>query len=115
MFHLKLVINFSLINCRVKLTGTPSVTTIRSGALPMSGESSGSAPRGFSRLATCAGGYLSLSVIDTSLARLVGPQSFDQKSTTIVIMDNQTILKVNLEDLSDDQKALIEQAAEELK
>ena len=28
-------------------------------------------------------------------------------------MDNQTILKVNLEDLSNDQKALIEQAAEE--
>jgi len=77
----------------------------------MSGESSGSAPRGFSQLATCVGGYLSLSVVDTSLARPVGPQSFDQKSTTIVIMDNQTILKVNLEDLFDDQKALIEQAA----
>jgi hypothetical protein len=28
--------------------------------------------------------------------------------TTIVDMDNQTILKVNLEDLPDDQMALIE-------
>ena len=30
-------------------------------------------------------------------------------------MDNQTILKVNLEDLPDDQKAFIEQAVEEFK
>ena len=30
-------------------------------------------------------------------------------------MDNQMILKVNLEDLPDDQKALIEQAAEEFR
>jgi len=30
-------------------------------------------------------------------------------------MDNQTILKVNLEDLPDDQKALIEQATEEFR
>jgi hypothetical protein len=30
-------------------------------------------------------------------------------------MDNQTILRVNLEDLSDDQKALIEQAIEEFR
>jgi hypothetical protein len=30
-------------------------------------------------------------------------------------MDNQTILKVNLEDLPDDQKALIKQAAEEFR
>ena len=35
--------------------------------------------------------------------------------TTIVNMDNEAILKVNLEDLPDDQKALIEQAAEELR
>jgi hypothetical protein len=45
----------------------------------------------------------------------VGQQLFDQKSTTIVNMDNQTILKVNLEDLPDDQKALIEQAIEEFR
>ena len=30
-------------------------------------------------------------------------------------MDNQTILKVNLEDLPDDQKALIEQAVKEFR
>ena len=35
--------------------------------------------------------------------------------TIIVNMDNQTILKVNLEDLPDDQKALIEQAMEEFR
>ena len=35
--------------------------------------------------------------------------------TIIVDMDNQTILKVNLEDLPDDQKALIEQAMEEFR
>jgi hypothetical protein len=35
--------------------------------------------------------------------------------TTIVGMDNQAILKVNLEDLPDDQKALIEQAVEEFR
>ena len=33
--------------------------------------------------------------------------------TTIINMDNEAILKVNLEDLPDDQKALIVQAAEE--
>jgi hypothetical protein len=33
--------------------------------------------------------------------------------TTIVNMDNEMILKVNFEDLLDDQKALIEQATEE--
>ena len=33
--------------------------------------------------------------------------------TTIVNIDNEAILKVNLEDLPDDQKALIEHAAEE--
>jgi hypothetical protein len=54
MFHLKLLINFSLlVNCRVKLTGTPSVMTIESGTPLKSGESSGSAPRGFSRLVVC--------------------------------------------------------------
>jgi hypothetical protein len=63
----------------------------------------------------CAGGSPSLFAVDTSLARSVGPQSFDQKSTTIINMDNQTILKVNLEDLPDDQKALIEQATEEFR
>jgi hypothetical protein len=42
-----------LVNCRVKLTGMPLVMTIRSGAVPKSGESLGSAPRGFSRLALC--------------------------------------------------------------
>jgi hypothetical protein len=31
--------------------------------------------------------------------------------TTIVNMNNEVILKVNLEDLPDDQKALVEQAA----
>ena len=35
--------------------------------------------------------------------------------TTIVDMDNQTILKVNLEDLPDDQKTLIEQASKKFK
>ena len=45
----------------------------------------------------------------------MGPQSFDQKSTTIINMDSQTILKVNLEDLPDDQKAIIEQAAKEFR
>ena len=35
--------------------------------------------------------------------------------TTIVDMDNQTILKVNLEDLPIDQKVLIEQATEEFR
>ena len=33
--------------------------------------------------------------------------------TTIVNMDNEAILKVNLKNLLDDQKALIEQATEE--
>jgi hypothetical protein len=45
----------------------------------------------------------------------VGPQSFDQKSTTITNIDNQTILKVNLEDLPNDQKALFEQVTEEFR
>ena len=50
------------------------------------------------------------------MARLVGPQSFDQKSATIVNVENiNAILKVNLKDLPDDQKAFIEQAAEEFK
>jgi hypothetical protein len=40
-----------------------------------------------------------LFAIDTDLACPVGQQSFDRKSTTIINMDNQTILKVNLEDL----------------
>jgi hypothetical protein len=35
--------------------------------------------------------------------------------TTIVDMDNQAILKVNLEDLPKDQKALIKQGAEEFR
>jgi hypothetical protein len=35
--------------------------------------------------------------------------------TTIVNMDNEAIFKVNLEDLPDDQKALIEQAMEEFR
>ena len=35
--------------------------------------------------------------------------------TTIIDMDNQTILKVNLEDLPDDQKVLIDKAVEEFK
>ena len=35
--------------------------------------------------------------------------------TTIIDMDNQTILKVNLEDLPDEQKALIDKAAEEFR
>ena len=35
--------------------------------------------------------------------------------TTIVDMDNQTILKVNLEDLPDDQNALIDQVVEEFR
>jgi hypothetical protein len=52
-----------------------------------------------------------LFVVDTFLARLVGPQSFDRKSTTIVDMDNQTILKV----LPNNQKALIKQATEEFR
>jgi hypothetical protein len=34
---------------------------------------------------------------------------------TIVNMNNEAILKVNLEDLPDDQKALIEQVAEAFK
>ena len=46
----------------------------------------------------------------------MGPQSFDQKSTAVVNMENNNaILNVNLEDLPDDQKALIEQVAEEFK
>jgi hypothetical protein len=53
--------------------------------------------------------------VDMIFALLVGPQSFDQKLTTITNMDNQTILKVSLEDLHDDQKALIEQATEEFR
>jgi hypothetical protein len=53
--------------------------------------------------------------IDTIFACLVGPQSFDRKLTTITNMDNETILKVSLEDLHDDQKALIEQATEEFR
>jgi hypothetical protein len=40
---------------------------------------------------------------------------FDQKSTTIINMDNQMILKVNLENLPDDQKAVIEQVTEEFR
>ena len=35
--------------------------------------------------------------------------------TTIVNIDNQAILKVNLEDLPKDQKALIDQAVEEFR
>ena len=35
--------------------------------------------------------------------------------TTIINMNNEVILKVNLEDLPDDQKALIEQAIEEFR
>ena len=35
--------------------------------------------------------------------------------TTIVNMDNEAILKVNLEDLPGDHKALIEQAAKEFR
>jgi len=35
--------------------------------------------------------------------------------TTIVNMDNQMILKVNLEDLPNDQKVLIEKAVEEFR
>ena len=38
-----------------------------------------------------------------------------RNKTTIINMDNQTILKVNLGDLPDDQKALIEQAIEEFR
>jgi hypothetical protein len=56
-----------------------------------------------------------LFAIDTGLAHPMGQQSFDQKSTTIINTDNQMILKVNLEDLPNDQKALIEQATEEFK
>jgi hypothetical protein len=55
MFYLKLLINSLLVSYRVKLTGTPSVITIRSSVHLKPGESSGSAPRGFSRLASCAG------------------------------------------------------------
>jgi hypothetical protein len=56
-----------------------------------------------------------LFAVDIDLARPVGQQSFDQKSTTIINMDNQTILKVNLEDLPVDQKVLTEQATEEFR
>jgi hypothetical protein len=35
--------------------------------------------------------------------------------TTIVNMNNEAILKVNLEDLFDEQKALIDQATEEFR
>ena len=51
----------------IKLTGTHSVMTIRSDALPKSEESSGYAPRGFSQLASCVGDTLSLSAVDTPL------------------------------------------------
>ena len=49
--------------------------------------------------------------VDIGLARPVdsNPQSPDQKSTTIVNMENNNAIpKVNLEDLPDNQKALIE-------
>ena len=35
--------------------------------------------------------------------------------TTIVDMDNQAILKVNLEDLRDEQRALIDKATEQIR
>jgi folate-dependent tRNA-U54 methylase TrmFO/GidA len=54
--------------------------------------------------------------VDIGLACTVGPKSFDWKLTAVVNMENNnTILKVNLEDLPDDQKVLIEQATEEFK
>jgi hypothetical protein len=54
--------------------------------------------------------------VDTNFARPVESQSFDQESTVIINIDNNNvILKVNLEDLPNDQKELIEQAVEEFK
>jgi hypothetical protein len=48
----------------------------------------------------CPNDTVSLFAVDTELGT--------PGETTIVDMDNQMILKVNLEDLPDDQKALIE-------
>jgi hypothetical protein len=59
--------------------------------------------------------HRSLFAIDTFLVGSVGPQSFYQKSTTIINMDDQTILKVNLEDLPNNQKALIKQPTEDFR
>ena len=71
---------------------------------PKLGKRSGSAPRDFSRLASC--------VRHPLLFR--HPHDLGTPSGTIIVdMDNQAILKVNLEDLPDDQKALIERATEE--
>jgi hypothetical protein len=55
----------------------------------------------------CPNDTVSLFAVDTKLGTPGG--------TTIVDIDNQMILKVNLEDLLDDQKTLIEQAIEEFR
>jgi hypothetical protein len=66
----------------------------------------GSALGDFSWLAVCPSS-LSLFAVDTKLGTPSG--------TTIVDMDNQMILKVNLNDLPGEQKALIEQATKEFR
>jgi hypothetical protein len=57
----------------------------------------------------------SLFTVHMILAHRVGAQSFDWKLTTIINMDNQTILKVNLEDIPDNKKALFEKATDEFR
>ena len=59
---------------------------------------------------------LSLLHVPTATYHFLPSTQIGTPSGTIIVnMDNEAILKVNLEDLLDDQKALIDQAVEEFR
>jgi hypothetical protein len=118
MFHHKLLINLAPLSIADQIDWhAPKVMIIQSGgALPNLGEKLEIRSAQPLPLALITVSSASIFNIDTGLACPVGPQSFDWKLTAVVNMENNnTILKVNLEDLPDDQKVLIEQATEEFK
>jgi hypothetical protein len=76
MFHLKLLINLAPLSIAGQIDWhAPKVTTIRSGALPKPGESSGSAPHGL---------YLTLTHVSWPSTRASRPRAWALLPTTTI-------------------------------